>query len=213
MKTPKNFLSLLLAVPFVTSVAHANIGERANYFLDKSSNRTHSMIRSGVVKTKVTGFDRSNNVYKIKADYKLNVMFRGTQRGTRTLDVPPEYMNRELLERLRREKKIVMPKYKLRHLGYKSVRNKDGNRYENCDVIEFHDIDTSGMEMKGLRPFVQILIDAAKAQFNLEKKEQIKNLRIKAHVHRSIPVLGAAKVDMSGIAQGFSFKAGFDYKR
>ena len=41
----------------------------------------------------------------------------------------------------------------------------------------------------------------------------IENLQIHAYIHPSVPALGAAKLDISGVVNGISVKAGFDYKR
>lgn len=211
-QTMRNFLLFLLPA-FLTLSAYGEVNESADYVLDKDSSRTHSFIKSGNMKTKITKFNRSNETYTINAKYNLNVSFMGRQQGQRNIDVPKEYVDGTLLERLRREKQITMPKYKMRHKGYATVRTIDGNSYSDCDIIEFYDIDTSDMDGFYV-PYLRMLQDTASLQFNFERiQADIKDLKILAHVHQDVPVLGAAKVDLSGIARGFRFTAGFDYKR
>ncbi len=51
---------------------------------------------------------------------------------------------------------------------------------------------------------------AAKSEIGTE--EDVEDLQIRAAIFAGVPVLGAVKLDVSGIVSGFSFKAGADIK-
>ena len=213
---------LVTLLTIISSVSFANfsdqnscnrnpVGEEANYELVKGS-RTTGLIKKGTFDSEIVEFKpeaEKGPAYTAKLKYDLKVTFVGRHQGEQNIDIPVEFFTREFVERLREEKTIETPQFKVDHLGFEDTETKFGLRYENCDKIKIYDVKMEEQKFlshfaramaSGMNPFVEI------------QNNQIENLEIIALRTDGIPVLGAAKVDIKGKAKGYRFKAGFDYK-
>jgi hypothetical protein len=209
---------LLAALSIFTVVATARadgprnpLGETASYQLDKAAARTSSLIQSGSGVAKVTDFlpdDEQGPSYNVSLDYDFVVQFYGRQKGTTKTAFSEEFFTPEFMVKLRRVGSIETPDYKIKHEGFADARNMDGGVYPHCDKVLIYDI-----KMNELNPFAQLLYAAAGLDPSRGDNPQIENLKLAAHVFQSVPVLGAVKLDLSGIVQGMNVKAGFDFKR
>jgi len=185
------------------------IGERANYQLDRNSQRTSSIVRSGSFVTRVADYlpdAEEGPAYNVVLDYDFNISLIGRRQGSQVVEVPAEYFTPEFLEKLRTDKDYEAPKFKIRHEGMANVRNMDGRSYDNCDTILIYDI-------KDVRatPLATMLASLA-GYAEPMPAASIENLQIRAHIKYGIPVLGAVKIDISGKYNGVSIKVGADYQ-
>lgn len=189
------FSALLVATP-------SPLGQFAKYQLDKDPKRTSSVIKSGEFFARVTQFLLELNpaAYEVTLDYTLKIMFHGTQQGKEKTPVEETYFDPKFMEDLRVSKHFEGANFKVDHLGFKDAVNLDGHKYPHCDVLKFYDIEQN-------HPLANLgrLLVVADAQSTIE------NLVIGAHYFSEIPVLGGAKIDVSGVYDGFKFKAGGDY--
>jgi len=194
------------------------VGEVADYRLDRNSARTSSMIKSGTMQTKVTKElpDAADGpAFEVALSYDFDVQFVGHQQGTELVDVADEFFTEEFLQKLRTDGAYESPEFKIKHQGYADARNLDGKFYPHCDKLLFYDVKTDKETVAGnsaplVRMAVQLLDSAADA-YDVDPNATIEDLKILAHVFVGIPVLGAAKIDMSGKYSGMSIKAGADY--
>lgn len=214
----KSLLALALCASFSFSAQAESVrnpvGEVANYKLDNNGRRTTSMIRRGKFQAKVLKHMPDSDkgpAYKTQLKFDLTIDWVGRKTGVQAVDVPEQYFQPEFMDELRRRKKMSFPQFKVSHKGMASVRNMDGKRYSNCDKVLIYDVDTSRSYASS--PMMDILEQSILqvTQVTGAYREEIKNLRILAHVKEGVPVLGAVKVDIAGTARGFDFKAGFDY--
>lgn len=182
------------------------LGEKAHYKLVTKSPRTTRMIRSGQLDAEVVSFKPDalgGPAYETKMTYNFKILFMGTHQGVSSTLVPQDYYGPEFMIRLREDGLIETPSFKIQHLGYENAMNSDGNFYINCDKVLLYDIDQT--QPTGLLdPFIQLFK-------SLSKQEDIQDMKINALVYPGIPVLSAARLDISGVNGGRKFKTGFDY--
>ncbi len=209
--------SVAFAVAMVsTSLQASPVGEVAHYDLDRSSARTTSMILSGKVDVSVDAYvpgHKSGPAYESSMTYDFNIQMVGRKTGTNKVMVPAEYFTPEFMQSLRTNGSYVGADFKVRHEGYVDARNMDGNFYPHCDKILIYDVKTSALQggFSGMFNLAHDLIAmAAKSEIGTE--EDVEDLQIRAAIFAGVPVLGAVKLDVSGIVSGFSFKAGADIK-
>ena len=210
----KSLLTLVLAaalsVPAMAFEERNPVGEKANYKLDKASARTTSMIREGTAVAQIIAYLPNQKAFQAKLTYDLMIDFVGRKAGEKEIAAPEEYFKPEFLEKLRVQKKIVLPNFTVTHMGFGNARNPDGKVYNNCDKVLISDIkqiDTNAIH----NAFYGFLQESFMQVAAVTGDTQIENLKILAHVAPNVPVLGAVKIDLSGKASGFDFKAGFDY--
>lgn len=187
------------------------VGEKANYQLDRNGARTTSMIQSGTALATVTEFipDHENGPsYNVNLDYDFVVQFYGRQKGTAKWAFGQEFFDDQFIVNLRERGTFETPDYKIRHEGYADARNMDGNNYPHCDKILIYDV-----KIPENSEIARLLYASVGINPRATDKPPIEDLKIRAHLFAGIPVLGAVKLDLSGIVQGMSAKAGFDLKR
>jgi hypothetical protein len=189
------------------------IGEDAYYQLDKNSQRTSNMIKDGYFTTQVSGVSENaaSPSFDVNLVYHFDIAFMGVQEGTRDVVIEQKYFTEAFLQEIRLSGQYETADFKVKHMGYASVVNLDRTRYENCDKLLFYDIKTTSTN-----PVAQLLLAVAEANLisrggNIGPDPEIENLKILTHVKYGIPVLGAVKIDMSGVVQGMNVKAGGDY--
>jgi hypothetical protein len=209
----RKFIISIVAMLCISSTALSRdpVGESAAYQLDKNAARTTGLIQSGSALTKVTEFlpDHENGPsYNISLDYDFVVQFYGRQNGTTKWEFPQEFFQPEFMQKLRETGSFETPDYKIRHEGYADSRNMDGGVYPHCDKILIYDI-----KIPELRVIASILYAASGYSPSAAGNPPIENLKIRGLMYGGVPVLGAVKLDLSGVVQGINAKAGFDYRR
>jgi len=194
------------------------VGETADYQLDRNSARTSSMIKSGTMDAKVIRElpDATDGpAFETAVSYDFEIQFMGNQSGTELVAVAEEFFTEEFLQQLRTNGTYESSEFKIRHEGYADARNLDGKFYPRCDKLLFYDINTSKMErLSASAPVVHMIVqlfNAAADAYRIDPNASIEDLKIRAHIFVGIPVLGAAKIDMSGKYSGVNIKAGADY--
>ncbi|MEZ4741252.1 MAG: hypothetical protein R3B45_02205 [Bdellovibrionota bacterium] len=183
------------------------VNEYANYKVDNARNRTSSMIKRGTVRTEVLGFNpegENGPVYNTNIEYDVTIQLAGRQQGEEVAEIPEEFFSPDFIEKLRQEGEIHYPQFKIRHLGYADATNMDGTSYPNCDKVFIYDID---MQQASALKFFQQITGKALAT----PADEVEDVEVTALITESLPVLGAAKIDISGVARGYDFKVGFDY--
>lgn len=205
--------SFILTLGFTSNASNVRdpVGESANYQLDKNGSRTTGMIQSGSALATVTEFlpDHENGPsYNVSLDYDFVVQFYGRQKGTTKWEFAKEFFEEEFIVNLRARGSYETPDYKIRHEGYADARNMDGSVYPHCDKILIYDV-----KIPEPSEVAKILYSSVGIDPKIANKPPIEDLKIKAHLYAGVPVLGAVKLDLSGIVQGMNAKAGFDFKR
>ncbi|NBY20659.1 hypothetical protein EBQ74_10575 [bacterium] len=209
--TQKLFNSFLAFIFLLSTTSQAGVdplGQSANYKIDKDPKRTSSMLKSGTIKLSVPneGKDQSMGpAYQVKIDYKFNVALMGDYEGTKETQIEKEYFTEEFLQELREKGHYDGQYFKADHVGYADATNMDGKFYPHCDKILLYDLK----EPSNLNFFKDFLATVADPLF--ADREDIQDLKVLIHVFVGVPVLGAVKVDVSGIYQGMNVKAGGDY--
>ncbi len=188
------------------------LGERAPYQLDKSRVRTTGMLESGsaegIVKDYLPDHEQGPS-YNVELNYDFVVQFYGHQKGTTKWAFTKEFFEPTFMENLRATGTYVTPDYKIRHEGYADARNLDGVVYPHCDVILIYDV----VIPEQINAISSILFAAAGMDPNNKANADIEDLKIRAHIFSSVPVLGAVKLDLSGVARGMNVKAGLDFRK
>ena len=205
---------VLLTTSFtpVTSNARDPLGERAPYQLDKSRARTTGMIESGSAEAVVSQYlpdHERGPSYSVDLNYDFVVQFYGHQKGTAKWSFGKDFFEPSFMENLRATGTYVTPDYKIRHEGYADARNLDGVFYPHCDVILIYDV----VIPDGKNVISSALYAAAGMDPNNKENPSIEDLKIRGHVFAGAPVLGAIKLDLSGVVQGMNVKAGFDFHK
>ncbi len=212
MTTIKQLGFAIMSVIFLVSTASQGVidplGQAANYKIDKDAKRTSSMLKSGTIKLSVPkeGQDLSKGpAYEVHIDYKFDIALMGPYQGNKITQIEKEYFTEEFLVTLREKGHYEGQYFKANHLGYADAKNLDGKFYAHCDKILLYDIK----EPANLSMFSEFLATVLAEQG--ADRENIQDLKVLAHISTGIPVLGAVKVDVSGVYNGMDVKAGGDY--
>ncbi|MBI1859407.1 MAG: hypothetical protein HYR96_00625 [Deltaproteobacteria bacterium] len=178
------------------------VGEQARYLIDKNPARTTSLIKSGNLTAKVTQFLSEANPpgYEVLINYVFKVSFVGSQEGQQSAKIDEAFFKKSFLEDLRKNHHYEGKDFKADHLGYADAKNLDGKVYPHCDKVKMYDIQQDGP-----------LFDLAEEFLTGGDGGKIDNLVVIAHIYPTVPVLGGAKVDMSGDYNRMFVKAGGDY--
>ncbi len=201
-------LSFAFLISTVSQGAVDPLGQSANYKIDKDPKRTSSMLKSGTIKLSVPkeGKDEGKGPsYQVRIDYQFNIALMGNYEGMKETQIEKEYFSEEFLQELREKGHYEGQFFKADHMGYADARNMDGKFYPHCDKILLYDLK----EPANLNLFKDLLSVIATPL--IDDREDIENLKVLTHIFIGIPVLGAVKVDVSGIYQGMNVKAGGDY--
>lgn len=210
-------LSIFLFQLILTSTVFAQerdpVGEQAYYKVDTDRNRTSSMIRSGDLTAVVKpGFEQGDQlIYPVSLNYKFKILFMGTQTGQEIINFEQEVFTEQFLIDLRENGHYESSGFKAEHLGFADAHNLDGRTYENCDKVRFYDI-TNYQDIKLVRMmryfFYRSLLEQG---VSVSPETEIEDLELITLIQYGLPVLGAAKVDMTGKYQGHNVKVGADY--
>ena len=203
-----SLLILILAFNLTDHIQARNpTGEKANYNLVKSTNRTSSMIRSGTFSLFVKQFlphagELGRGAYSTEFSYDLDIRWRGREKGKEDHLVDKDFFSPEFMLKLQKEGTLVLKSFKVRYLGKRNVQTENGEYYEGCDRIMLYDIDMRrrGIASSMLGPLSLITPMA-----------DIRDAKIYVNTYPGIPALGGVTVDMTGTVSGFDVKAGFDY--
>jgi len=210
----RTIFSLAVAALVSAQVAFASpVGDRAHYDLDRNPSRTSSMIMSGKVDVTVDAYvpgHKSGPAYESSMAYDFNVQMVGRKQGSQKVMVPAEYFSPEFMKNLRANGSFIGPDFKVRHEGFVDARTMDGNFYPHCDKILIYDVKTFSAE-GGLFSVARDILSMA-AESRLGTRQDVENLQVRAAIYEGVPVLGAVKLDVSGIVSGFNVKAGGDFK-
>lgn len=197
-----NMLVGLFVFISVNAFAADIVGQKADYQLDKNPQRTSSMIKSGSVTATIANFlenDPSGPAYEVNIDYLFKVTFMGTYQGTEAANLEKEFFTEAFLENLRKTGHYEGANFKADHKGYADAENLDGKFYSHCDKVLLYDLKKPGFFTR----LVGEMIGMGRAD--------LKNAKVLAHIYPKIPVLGAVKIDVSGVASGQNVKVGGDY--
>lgn len=199
MFTIRLFLSLILSSMLMASPSP--LGESAKYQLDKDPKRTSSFIKSGWFNADVTHFlaEKIPPAYQIVIQYAFKIYLVGTQQGTEKTLIDKNYFDPEFLENLRLAGHYEGAQFKVDHLGFADAKTLDGHVYPHCDRLRFYDVVS-------VHPLTHLI-----ASMLASPDGEIQDLVIHAHVFFGIPVLGGAKIDVSGLYEGLRFKVGVDF--
>lgn len=203
------FLSFIFLFSALSQAAIDPLGQSANYKIDKDPKRTSSMLKSGNIKLSVPAQAKDLSqgpAYQVRIDYDFNIALMGPYKGSKETQIEKEYFTEEFLEELRKNGHYEGQYFKADHLGYADAKNLDGKFYPHCDKILLYDL----REPSVLNLFGDLLGTMVTAdRFNF--REDIQDLKVLTHIYVGVPVLGAVKVDVSGVYQGMAVKAGGDY--
>jgi len=203
-----SFLAFMFMISMTSEAGVDPLGQSANYNIDKDPKRTSSMLKSGTIKISVPqeGKDQSKGpAYLVKIDYKFNVALMGDYAGSKETQIEKEYFTEEFLKELREKGHYEGQYFKADHMGYADAKNLDGKFYPHCDKILLYDLK----EPASLNLFKDLLTTIVDPNFG--DREDIQDLKVLTHIFVGVPVLGAVKVDVSGIYEGMNVKAGGDY--
>lgn len=185
------------------------IGETASYVVDRAASRTSSLVLGGTLDAVVTGAlpDNDPPAYEVKLDYNFRIRFVGTQQGTEVMPFDQVYFTPEFLAQLRIDGEYHSNNFKVRHLGYGHARNMDGAYYPNCDKLLIYDVATAAAS-----PLTRLGAALVGRLDHGDFAGPIEDLEIVAHISYGQPVIGAVKLDVTGVYNGIDVKAGADYK-
>lgn len=201
------FLSFLITFPLLGA---GPLGQIARYQVDHDSSRTSSMIQDGTVVAAVTEYNekaQGGPAYQVTVDYDFHILLAGDQHGTQNTWLDAQYFTQAFLDKLRKDGQYSGPNFKATHQGYEDATNLDGHFYPHCDKVLLYDLKQRGQQSP-FAFFEEILELAAPS----EERGDIQNLHALAHIYPGIPVLGAVKLDLSGVYNGLPVKAGGDYQ-
>lgn len=192
----------VLADPPVTSP----VGEKANYVLNDSSDRSSWIIKNGKAEATVKSYETSGPFgpgYVVEIKYDLSVRFKGRQQGTIGLLVPEQIFAANFINELASHHPMSFGTFDLDYHGEASAKDANDRLYNPCSKTRIFNINSNYHPNTAHTNGVFVLYAMG---------DEIENLEVKMKVHDSVPVVGAVELDVSGSASGISFKAGFDYK-
>lgn len=214
----KTILFSLFAIASSLSFASRNpIGERASYVLNDSSERSSWVIKSGRADAKIVRYAEDAEYgpgYILEINYDMDVRLKGKQRGTISLLVPDEVFNDSFMNELSGEHPRSYGTFDVDYLGTTTARDANDRSYNRCGKVKIFNVSpnyTPRRMSHGIRVLGHESINFDEAG-NRISAIAFEDLEIILKVHPSLPVLGAVQLDVSGVAFGISFTAGFDFK-
>lgn len=171
--------------PTNSTVSDVNpLGQHADYILDHNPQRTSSFITAGSAKVSVTGEAIGvSKQYDVCVDYSFTASLI-TKKGNKC-QLVDEYLFTQAFMTDVRQHPYIGTDFTVEHEGY-----VDLPMYPNCDLLKVYDfkIDLTNGQVQNM------VVILTKTDPSL------------------IPVAGIAKIDVSGLAEGFEqFQAGFNY--
>jgi hypothetical protein len=193
------------------------MGELANFYLDKDSARTSSMVTAGTIVSSVDDKTVNPNTgeikYVVNFNYDITLKVLGNFADYFAMSLPDSFFTPAFMEKLRTEGAYNSPDFKIRHEGRKDVQTLDGTRYAQTDVVMVSDIKfDSFRNPEGLVRLLAASAGLDPLNFSVEKGLPMTDLKIRMYIYPNIPALGAVKMDLTGKIQGIPTKSGFDYK-
>lgn len=198
----------LLLLSLCTNLFADLIGERANYKLDSSSDRSSWLIKRGEAKAAVTEYrvdEKFGPGYVITINYDLDIRFYGKQTGTIALLVPELVFGDQFYPDLIATHPIKMGGFDIDYEGMSSATDSASNSYDQCFMTRIFNIDPKYYPKDMTSGAVLVLWQKHQGLLS-----DIEELEIKLKVHPSVPVLGAVQIDISGMSTGIDFSAGLD---
>lgn len=176
------FLLIACGSPELTSnlLDRDPTGDTTHYVVNKD--RTMSQIKSGTFDISIAELN-ADNEYPVVLDYSFKIVFIGQKTGTAILPIGADYWTTEYWYFLRSMKHYENPKYKIDHLGYKTVVMNDISYY--CDYVKIYDVKIESADLSQVIVYAPVNIDM-------------------------IPALGAVQVDITGQVSGTDIKVGAD---
>lgn len=210
-----SFLILFTPAFLVADELRDPTGETTSYSLDKSSNRTSSIILSGTSSIKVNDLDVDHPdgpSYIVALSYDMKVRIYGQVRNTAFLPFVKEYFGQEFWQNLRETGSYESSVYKVKYEGKRDVTLSGNRRFKDTDQVFIYDISAEFADS-----FKEMIIASLYAQGDILQAKQwastsLEELTVRAKVHPSVLALGAVQLDIAGKKSGVSFKAGFDLK-
>jgi len=194
----KKFVLALLC-SFSFPVMSAEVGETALYLLNREN--SSSVIKSGSIITEIKSYDQDLHTYDVHSTCDFKIQFRGDLKGTMLTTLTGGLFDGSLLEQLRSAGSYETENFKIKHLGFERVVTPQGYSYENTDKIYVYDINLPDEELECLG---SSLLPQAEPM-------NVQNLTVTFWITPEIPVLGLARVYITGRTSGVNFKAGLDY--
>jgi hypothetical protein len=199
---------LLLCLPVLAFELQSEIvGQKANYALDSSSDRTHWMIKSGRGEANITEFRADSEggpAYVVSIGYEFSVRMVGTQKGNIGLLVPATMFTDQFYADLVKNHPVNFTGFSVDYEGMSKATDANGNDYEDCMMLRIFDIDLDNPPLAG-DSNLSIL------WHKIEGDPVIENPVMHVKAHPNIPVLRAVQIDFSGEAYGFELNAGMDF--
>ncbi len=195
----------LLLTTALTLFAENPLGQTADYKLDKNPKRTSSMIQSGTVHASVPTYIENAETapsYQVNLDYHFNLGMMGVYNGTEKAVIEKEFFTSEFIESLRINGTYKGKYFNAKHMGFADAKNMDGKFYPHCDKVLLTDLKKPGTFL--------LIRDLLSTMLSTER-DNIEDLKVLAHIFVGVPVIGAVKLDVSGVYNGMAVKAGGDY--
>ena len=210
MKQNFLFYPVLLLISGL-ALAEANpLGERAAYKIN--NDRSSWLIRGGNAQAVVINsivHPRYGNGYLVKINYELDVRFKGQEKGSVGLFVPPEVLADQFLDTLRQRNNIAYGSFDIEHLGNGNFRDAEGLHYNHCAIALIKNIDLNAeANANSAQPEARILWFRPS-----ENHIKLSDLQINLKMHNNIDVLGGVQLDVTGKILGFELIASFDFTR
>ncbi len=216
MRTTSWLLVSTLAFFSQLGLAQSKTGEFVRYSLDGGS-RSSSIIESGTMVFNMGAFVPSrgkSGAYQASLNYDLDILFAGRQTGSIGFYIPSEYFADDFMAKLRVAKLIDLGEFKVKYLGQRSVQTKTGFSFPACDHILVYDIKTNGSALAHedfIANLTESLLRSPDAPVQREFMLAFDNAKIRFHVTKGIPAIGAVQMDIAATVSGFDAIAGFDY--
>lgn len=214
----KKTLFFLFAIASSLSFAMENpIGERAAYSLNDSSERSSWVIKTGKADAKIVRFEENDPEYGpgfiMEINYEMDVRFKGKQKGKINILVPEEVFYANFISEFARNHPRSYGTFDIDYLGMVNATDANKRSYNSCAKVKIFNVSTNYTPRgsRGIRMLSHESISFDTAGNRISAVD-FEDLEIIMKVHPSLPVLGAVQLDVSGVAFGVSFKAGFDYK-
>lgn len=196
---------VLICLISLSLFAQKPLGEEANYRIDKNAKRTSSMIQKGTALATVPEYlEKTPNGPSFRVDlaYDFDLGFWGKYNGTQSTVIEEEFFRESFLEEIRQKGSYQGKYFNAKHNGYADAKNLDGKFYPHCDLLLLTDLK---------KPEDLWLVQDGFTSPLKRRRGELKDMKLLLHISAEVPVLWAAKLDLSGNYQGMPVKAGGDY--
>ena len=178
------------------SPAPSPVGQKAHYQIVTA--RTSAAVKSGTLDLSVIGESKTPDAFDVNIAYDFDVQTIGHKQGAQVAPVPKGFFTQDFVAKLKAAKTWKVQNWTATYLGTEDVTTESGTLFRACDKITISNLP----QPLKITEALELLADS---------RANGETVQMTIFVTPSIPVFGAARVDLQTNIGPLEIKVGGDY--